>query len=319
MLVLAKSAVASKNIDLDPKSVTVSGVSSGAFMAVQMHVIHSKVISGAASVAGGAFACARSGSLAAQLDCMSRPSSDRADEFIASARELEGAGSIDLLTHLHDDRVLIFSSQNDSVVSPKNADRLESFYRAFIPSTQILRRQDEKAAHGFPTLNYGSPCEKGKLPWLLQCQLDLAGDILNFFYGPLESRKDSKKENLRRFSQTSFGSERALLYESGWIYIPTDCQRGATCRLHLAFHGCQMNPDFIQDQFVVHSGFNEWAEGNRIIILYPQAAKSSKSPQACWDWFGATGPDYLTKSGLQIQAVFQMIQALFESRFELSF
>ncbi|MFN8790514.1 MAG: PHB depolymerase [Bdellovibrionales bacterium] len=272
-------------------SVTVSGVSSGAFMAVQMHVAHSEIISGSASVAGGVYGCARTGSASAQLDCMSRPSSDKADDFIEKARELESTGAIGSLENLRNDGVLIFSSLNDSVVKPKNADRLENFFKAFLAPAQLLRRNHETAAHGFPTLNYGNPCDQGKLPWLMQCQLDLAGEILSFLYESLEKPASFVKENLKAFSQVPFGSESALMKDTGWVYLPTACQQGEPCRLHVAFHGCQMSPDYIKDQFAVHAGYNEWAESNRIVVLYPQATKSPKIPQACWDWFGATGAD----------------------------
>ena len=44
----------------DPKATSVSGLSSGAFMASQFHIVHSSTVIGAAIVAGGPFACAES-------------------------------------------------------------------------------------------------------------------------------------------------------------------------------------------------------------------------------------------------------------------
>ena len=46
------------HLGLNPQTVTVSGFSSGGFMAVQMHVAHSSFIKGAAIFAGGPFGCA---------------------------------------------------------------------------------------------------------------------------------------------------------------------------------------------------------------------------------------------------------------------
>jgi len=34
------------------------------------------------------------------------------------------------------------------------------------------------------------------------------------------------------------------------------------------------------------------------------------NPQGCWDWFGYTGANYATKSGLQMMAIKSMISAL---------
>ncbi|WP_235580933.1 hypothetical protein [Pseudorhodoferax sp. Leaf265] len=36
-------------------------------------------------------------------------------------------------------------------------------------------------------------------------------------------------------------------------------------------------------------GFNRWADTNRLIVLYPQVARSGASPfnpKGCWDWWG---------------------------------
>lgn len=79
----------------------------------------------------------------------------------------------------------------------------------------------------------------------------------------------------------------------------------------MALHGCQMNPDFIQQRFVLEAGYNEWAETNKIIVLYPQSARDPRgNPFACWDWYGFTGPDYVTKTGAQPAALIRMIERL---------
>jgi poly(3-hydroxybutyrate) depolymerase len=71
-----------------------------------------------------------------------------------------------------------------------------------------------------------------------------------------------------------------------------------------------MNSEFIQDQFAKTAGYNEWAESNDIIVIYPQAAKGILNPKACWDWFGYTGLNYSTKFGTQMSALMKMIQHL---------
>ena len=62
-VLLQKNANASpitlEALNLEDK-ITVSGLSSGAYMAVQMHVSHSKSINGSAIFAGGPFYCAES-------------------------------------------------------------------------------------------------------------------------------------------------------------------------------------------------------------------------------------------------------------------
>ncbi len=53
------------------------------------------------------------------------------------------------------------------------------------------------------------------------------------------------------------------------------------------FHGCLQTLEDIQDLFYTKTGYNEWAEANNIIVVYPQAKKSTVfplNPNGCWDW-----------------------------------
>mmetsp|Transcript_36359 Transcript_36359/g.55832 ORF Transcript_36359/g.55832 Transcript_36359/m.55832 type:complete len:85 (-) Transcript_36359:556-810(-) len=52
---------------------TVSGLSSGGFMAVQLHVAYSDVFKGAGIFAGGPFYCAQDKEMTALTTCMSSP------------------------------------------------------------------------------------------------------------------------------------------------------------------------------------------------------------------------------------------------------
>jgi len=72
-----------------------------------------------------------------------------------------------------------------------------------------------------------------------------------------------------------------------------------------------MNTESIQDQFAKTAGYNEWAENNQMIILYPQSSKDIfKNPNGCWDWFGYTGLYYTTKLGTQMSALMKMVQRI---------
>ena len=67
--------------------------------------------------------------------------------------------------------------------------------------------------------------------------------------------------------------------------------------------------------FVEQTGYNAWADANRIIVLYPQTKVSAFlpiNPNACWDWWSYIEHDdgYVTKSGLQIAAIKAMLNAL---------
>lgn len=296
---------------IDPARVSVSGVSSGAYMAVQLEVAFSKTFSGVASVAGGLFWCAQGDSKRAQTECMGSPQTLNPKVQQEEARRLAQAGEIDDLTHLAGHRVFIFASPKDAIIHPGNSDKLLEFYQAFVPAANLRSEKTVASAHGFPTLNFGAPCDMGMLPWLLKCQFDLAGEILQSLAGPLNPRGTANPAHLLRFDQSEFGDGPTPLFAEGWVYVPEACDRGQSCGVHVALHGCQMNPDFIRDQFVKNAGYNEWAEANRLIVLYPQSAKVAKvNPYACWDWFGFTGPKYVTRSGAQMAALMKMVHRL---------
>jgi poly(3-hydroxybutyrate) depolymerase len=97
----------------------------------------------------------------------------------------------------------------------------------------------------------------------------------------------------------------------GYVYVPRSCQQGATCRVHIAFHGGLQTLDDIGTEYVAKTGFNNWADTNNIIVLYPQAKKTpSNNSQGFWDWWGYTVADYAFKSGVQMAAVKAMLDHL---------
>jgi len=57
-------------LNINPKAVTVSGVSAGGQMAHQLHIAYSDLFSGAAIIAGGPFGCADGSLATAMARCM---------------------------------------------------------------------------------------------------------------------------------------------------------------------------------------------------------------------------------------------------------
>ena len=69
------------------------------------------------------------------------------------------------------------------------------------------------------------------------------------------------------------------------------------------------------DTYARRAGFNQWAEANRIVVLYPQLHYGSRALAAseaddCWDQGGSTGPAWSDKDGAQVRAVQAMINRL---------
>ena len=296
--------------NIDTKAITISGLSSGAYMAVQMGVAYSRTFSGVSSFGGGIYGCARGDVHRAQILCMAEPEAIDVRAHLEEIDELARRGDIDPIENIRHQKLFIFQGLKDTRVLPANADKLNEFYRHLAPFTPT-RVEKLAAEHGLPTLNFGNPCDVLGSPFMLACRYDGAGQALNTMYGSLAARQSAVDSHLLAFSQREFDQGKATLFAKGWLYVPEACARGEKCKLHVALHGCKMNPSFIEDQFVRHAGFNEWAESNQIIVLYPQAARLAlENPFGCWDWFGYTGPGYITRSGPQMAALKAMVDRL---------
>lgn len=111
------------------------------------------------------------------------------------------------------------------------------------------------------------------------------------------------------------------MHTTGFAYVPTGCKNRDDCDVHVAFHGCLQTVGNIQMKFVDYTGYQDVAEANDIIVMFPQAASSIMSPSnynGCWDWWGYVegsgtflkGTKYATKEGYQMSQVFSHLTAL---------
>ncbi len=84
MLTGRKAAGASLELTIDPKGVSVSGLSSGAYMTVQLHTAYSDLFMGAGVIAGGPFYCA-AGNMAFTVSRCPRSVASKANDSIVGA------------------------------------------------------------------------------------------------------------------------------------------------------------------------------------------------------------------------------------------
>lgn len=301
-------------LQLDPAGTTVSGLSSGAYMAVQLHVAHSKSIVGAAVVAGGPYFCAEGQLLTALNRCMQTASGlPDVAALLARAQSLADAGRIDPLADLAGDRVYLFSGTEDNTVTPPVMAAARDFYRqAGIVDQDIQAVTDVAAGHAFIAEGAPVACADTESPFLNDCGFDQAGDILQHLYGALLPPGTADAGRLIVFDQTEFlpDPESHGMAATGFAYIPAACADGEDCRLHIAFAGCRQTPGHIGDLYARTAGFNRWAESNRLVVLYPQSSISPGNPNGCWDWWGYEDSAYHTKSGRQIKTVTAMAARL---------
>ncbi len=165
---------------------------------------------------------------------------------------------------------------------------------------------------------------------------DLAGAILKHIYGKealASERVATKEDQVLEFDQRRIfkkffpdgwrnKAEDASMAHRAYVFIPKTCKEGKKCKLHVAIHGCLQGgktdnrPGHSGNLFAKFGGYNEWAETNGIVVLYPQVERREVppplNPQGCWDWWGQdyTHEKYHTKEGPQIRAVAEMINVL---------
>ncbi len=310
------AAEALPRLNILPGSLTVSGISSGGYMATQYQVAYSKDVQGAGIIAAGPWFCAQ-GSLMRALDACTAGTAigPEIGPSLAALRAHAADGAIDDPSWIAPDRVWLLHGARDTVVGAAVTDSLLRFYREFVPPERIHYETQLPVAHGFPTDGQGGACDIAQPPWIYDCGHDAAGLMLQYLYDGLKTPVGATAGALRTFDQDRYatGGMLASLADQGYVFIPKDCAAGKPCRIHVAFHGCRQGSGFVGKDFVQKAGFNRWAGANRIVVLYPQVARSYVwpfNPKGCWDWWGYSGANYATQSGAQLASVRKMLAAL---------
>jgi poly(3-hydroxybutyrate) depolymerase len=305
---MAAAAVPLPALNIDKSQTSVSGMSSGGYMAVQLHVAYSSLfIKGAAVMAGGPFNCAEGSVLNAIGRCLGKAPIPVTD-LVKLTNDWARDGAIDPTANLSASKVYLFSAANDSVVNASTTTALQTYYQAFMPAANITLKNDVAAEHAFVTDDFGASCLTKVAPFINNCAFDLAGALLKHIYGPLAARKSGALEgSLIEFDQESIAAGHGM-GTTGWVYVPKACAAGASCRLHVALHGCKQNSTDIGGEYARNTGYNRWAETNNLVILYPQTGKGAVN--SCWDWWGYDDANYAKKSAPQMKAIVGMIEKL---------
>ncbi|MBC7622499.1 MAG: hypothetical protein H7232_03840 [Aeromicrobium sp.] len=299
-------------LNIDQTQTTVSGVSSGGYMAVQLHVAYSSRFGkGAAAVTGGPFNCAEGSLIKALTRCMGKMSIP-VPELVAITNQWAKEGAIDATNNLASSKVYLFAAANDTVVKEGTTTSLFEYYKNYVNPANIVIKTDVKSEHGFLTDDYGTACMSKDMPFITNCNFDLAGAILKHLYGELAARKSGALDgSMIEFDQTTFVAANGM-GATGWAYVPKSCSSGtgtsAVCRLHVALHGCKQNVSEVGQVFVRNAGYNRWADTNNIVVLYPQTGKGATN--GCWDWWGYDDANYAKKSAPQMRAIVAMMDRL---------
>lgn len=352
MPTIAPNIVSLSQYQVEKGLSSVSGLSSGAFMTVQLHLAHSASFSGAGVVAGGPYRGVetfRGSSLitedawelnAMQL-CMSPLTAElapKASHSLRLAQQVERDKLIDPLSNMARQRVYVFTGSADSVVLSSVVAQTREMYRLLgVPDQQLYFDDSIPAGHSLLTQNpEDNELSANKPPYLNQGPFIHAHAILQHIYPGLQAPNAQLSGQILRFDQREFfnNDPAASMSEYGYVYIPKRVQEGASARIHIALHGCKQGAAYVNFNFgsadsadqppyglryLNTTGYNEIADSNNLIILYPQVKGSdsdnAQNPDGCWDWWGYTSrnanyPDYFSKNALQIRAIHAMLERL---------
>jgi poly(3-hydroxybutyrate) depolymerase len=335
---LAAEPVALRGYNAAIGESSISGISSGAFMAVQFATAWSSVIKGVGVIAGGPFWCAKADAediingytlpiLMATGPCMKGPPQDL-NILLAKADAKAASGGIDPLQNLTRQKIYLFHGYNDAVVARSVTDGAADFYRHYLGGANrgnLYYQTALGAGHSLvvlknPRVDGLNDCEGNEAPYIDQCGYDQAGIVLQHIYGALNPPNRGQLTGaMKRFNQSVYtkpdDASPLSLGDSGYVFVPKDCEDGGACRVHIALHGCKQDFGDIGRRFIDDTGYNAWADTNHLIVLYPQTQSSSylpSNPEACWDWWSYINHEdsYVTKSGSQIRTIKAMLDAL---------
>lgn len=328
---------------IEPGSVTVSGLSSGADMAIQLQVAFSQMIRGTAAFAGQPYRCAVTrfpGEQQVPMDqkvpycegcdykqtvlydhCKNNPNIVDLD-VLSGALSLPG---IDDVRHLRDAKIFLHQGRNDHVCLQGSVNNTHNFFSRLVADAAQVKTITTGAGHAVPTasevkvfgfLSVGCFPDNKLLQsyFYQQCGLDGYGEALKHLYGSdafLGGTSEFNSSYLYDFDQKPFQTAENYLELTGKIYIPKACEQ-EQCKLMLNMHGGGLKETFWSN-FVAQSGLLRWAANNKLVVLFPRLGLKDghwNNDGHNWDVYGYSGQIYSTKHAPQMLALQKMIELL---------
>jgi poly(3-hydroxybutyrate) depolymerase len=317
----ATAAVSLPALNVDPAGITVSGLSSGGVMAINLGYAYSATFRGVGIFAATPYLCQYHYHY---TSCQNKNVISQAmlDTMQASIDSWSG-GVIDSKANVATQKIYLFTGKKDNTVGVNPMLAVQDQYADNgVPSVTLV--QAANVGHVFPTdfnSTGNNPCSTSLPPYISNCSYDGAKAALTQFYGTLLPRNNAPAAaNYREFDQREFTANMGMS-NTGWVYVPASCAAGTQCKLHVALHGCTQDHATIGTKFVKNTGYTRWADTNNMIVLFPQARADlnvyptvasgmQSNANACWDTVGFYGANYAQKSGAQLSAIKAMVDRL---------
>lgn len=291
----------------------VSGLSSGGFLANQLHVAYSGVFQGAGIFSAGAYDCAQNNVNTALYACMDtfQPRKTPA-ELEQLTRTRATAGTVDPVQNLSGDPVWLFHGTADQTVDPAVNNDLATYYRDF--GARVAYNNTSAAGHAWVSPIGPNSCGSTSSPYVNNCgAADPVKEMLAHLFGQVSPAASTLSGKLVQFDQSRYapGGNAASISmgAEGFAYVPKVCETGP-CKLMVTLHGCYQYYGLVGNALMDKGYLNEYADTNNMIVLYPQATTMTGNPRGCWDWWGYQSAQYALRTGPQMAAVVNMVKAM---------
>ena len=117
-----------------------------------------------------------------------------AEKLAKRAKELAEDGKIDDLSGLADDKVYLFSGDEDQTVERPVVEAAKRFYAAAGVPEGSVTLVERKGGHAFITETEGTACGLSEQPYVSDCDYDQAKAILEWIYGAPARRSVPKPD-----------------------------------------------------------------------------------------------------------------------------
>ena len=173
----------------------------------------------------------------------------------------------------------LFSGEADDTVTTPVVDQTLAFYQAAgVPAANIKYVKTVDAGHAIVTNNSGdSSCAVTQPPFINDCDRAEPGTLATHLrhaeaarIAPERWHRDLRPARVHRLRPLQYS-------DRGYAYGPKSCAKDS-CRVHVAFHGCRQGAAQIGDRYYTSTGYNEIADTNAMIVVYPQVQVSDPIP-----------------------------------------
>ena len=298
---------------------SVSGLSSGADMAMIHLIVHSSVVRGAVIDGGAPYGCQilHNAEEKCQFPRESEPWRKHVAQMDEYMRKRESSGLIDPLSNLRSTKVLLYSGSNDYIVDSAVMRAVAMQLDPYVAEDGIKNVFNVPSGHAFVTDDpRAQRCDAEGDPWVNFCEgFSLAGEALRHMLGdalrPRASRDATgRMHTLRqgRFLPSGWDLDSAGLAEQALLYVPQACAGGGSCAVHVDYHPCACESF---REYARTGGWHQWADSNGLLVLHPRASWDGAGfGSGCWDWDGSTGHAFDTHAGVQLATVTNMVSEI---------